>query len=125
MLLMCYGKEKNARRLRRRVNKMFKPLEGEFLFRVKSPIHVLEQVHLGVSSSGLEGLGLNILEYQILGIPVVCTDLIPHREMVTDDVTGLLYPTGDIAKLLCQIRRYLDNEGVYHRIGKAGQESAC
>lgn len=124
VLLMAYGKEKSEAAMRERFEATFAPEEGEFLYRVRAPQHVLGMVDVGVSTSRLEGLGLNVLEYQIEGVPVVCTDLKPHREMVVDGETGLLFPPEDVAQLVRRLRRILSEPDLAKRIGEAGRESA-
>lgn len=123
-LLMCYGKDKKAVELRERFNRMFAPEEGEFLFKVHAPQHLLSQVDIGITTSALEGLGLNVLEYQIQGVPVVCSDLFPHREMVTDGENGLLFETANVAELVRVLRRVLGDPALASRLGEAGRETA-
>ncbi len=91
VLLMAYSaKSKYGRATRRRFSETFAPQEGEFLFRVPDAPRLLPHVDIGVTTSVLEGLGLNVLEFQVESVPVVCTDIKPHREMVEDGVSGLL-----------------------------------
>lgn len=45
---------------------------------------------LFVTSAREETLGLNVLEAQALGLPVVASDIAPHREAVSDGQTGIL-----------------------------------
>lgn len=124
ILLMAYGKPGNEERLREQFNELFKPHEGEFLYKVKAPQHLMDLVTIGVSTSSLEGLGLNILEYQIEGVPVVCTNLQPHQEMVTDEEDGLLFNVGDIAHLVRHLKRLLGDEALCKRLGEAGRQRA-
>lgn len=122
--LMCYGKSKAGRLMRRKFNDLFAPEEGEFFYKVVSPQRLMHRIDLGVSTSALEGLGLNILEYQVEGVPVVCSNLFPHREMVTDGETGLLFEGLDIPDFVRTMRRALDDADLRKKIGEAGRESA-
>jgi glycosyltransferase involved in cell wall biosynthesis len=124
VLLMCYGKAKHGLRLKLKFNAWFAPHEGDFFFQVDGPQHLLPIVDVGVSSSSVEGLGLNILEFQIASIPVVCTNIQAHREMVEDEVTGLLYETSDVNRLTEQIARLLADEALRGRLATAGRERA-
>lgn len=124
VLLMCYGKRNARKNLIRQFESMFAPWEGELLLHVPDPQALLKDCHIGVSASALEGLGLNILEFQMAGLPVICTDLQPHREMVEDGKSGLLYPVGDIAQLTAHLRNLLNDEALAKRIGEGGRLSA-
>lgn len=121
VLLICYGKEGAGRKTRLQFDHYFQPEEGEFLFCVRDPQHLLNQVDIGVSASELEGLGLNILEFQSGGAAVVCSDLDPHKEMVTDGRTGLLYPVTDVPALLRRLKKLVDDEELRRRLGAAGR----
>jgi glycosyltransferase involved in cell wall biosynthesis len=123
-LLMGYGKKESATLVRDFFDSRIDPPHGEFLYRVGQPHSLFETIDIGVSPSSLEGLGLNILEYQSHGIPVVCTDLQPHREMVEDGVTGILYPVGDVDRLTEALRRLINDEGARRMLGEAGRESS-
>ena len=45
-----------------------------------------------------------VMEYLAMGLPVICTDIIPHREMVDDGETGFFYESGDAEQLSKVIR---------------------
>ncbi|MFH0795380.1 MAG: glycosyltransferase family 4 protein [bacterium] len=124
VLLICYGKSKDRRRLRLVFNELIRPEEGEFLFKVENATQLIPQFYLGISTSGLEGLGLALLEYQVEGVPVICSDLAPHREVVTDGETGLLYPVGDLKALKERVRRMLTDAELRTRLAAAGKEKA-
>ena len=124
VLLMAYGKKKAGRRMRREFGKMFAPAEGEFLYKVPSPQRLMSRIDVGVSTSALEGLGLNILEYQVEGVPVVCSDLFPHREMVEDNETGLLFEPLNIADFVRKMKTVLDDAPLRRRLGERGRASA-
>ena len=125
VLLMSYGKGKQKRAMRAKFDEMFAPEEGEFLFHVQAPQHLLQHIDIGVSASSLEGLGLNVLEFQVEGVPVVCTDLPAHREMVEDGQNGLLFPVGDLPALLRMLKKMLDNPELCRQIGEAGRQRAA
>jgi hypothetical protein len=54
---------------------------------------------LGVTSAREETLGLNVLEAQWLGVPVVASDIPAHREALAAGVSGVLVPPEDHAAL--------------------------
>jgi glycosyltransferase involved in cell wall biosynthesis len=124
VLLMAYGKVGDGRRMRKQFNRMFEPEEGEFLYRVQNPQRLMPQIGIGVSTSILEGLGLNILEYQVCGIPVVCTNILPHCEMVVDEKSGFLFEPFNLPQFLRAMRRLIDDPELRDRIGRSGKGSA-
>lgn len=125
VLLMAYSAKINyGRSASFYFNRRFAAHEGEFLFRVPDAPRVLPHIDIGVSPSILEGLGLNILEFQVEGVPVVCADIQPHREMVEDGVSGLLFPPYDVAACVRKIRELLDDPELARRIGEGGRTAA-
>jgi len=123
-LLMAYGKISEGRKMRKQFNGQIGPEEGEFLYRVKNPQRLMQQIGIGVSTSILEGLGLNILEYQISGVPVVCTDLMPHREMVNHGENGFLFEGCNLADFLRCMRKLLKDGALRTQLGQTGYASA-
>jgi glycosyltransferase involved in cell wall biosynthesis len=123
-LLMGYGKLSVGDRTRAYFWERIAPREGEVLLRVGQPYPLFPRIDIGISPSSLEGLGLNLLEFQIHGIPVVCTDLKPHREMVAHEVSGLMYPVGDVEALVDCLRRLIQDAGLRRRLGDGGRLAA-
>ncbi len=68
---------------------------------------LLEQADLGVLSSRSEGLPLALLEYALVGLPVVCTEVGQCREVVED--TTLLVPPSNPEALAEAIKFYFYN----------------
>ena len=69
----------------------------------------LEKSDLYVTTSHHEGMPLATLEAMAWGVPVVASDVSGNRDIVVDEVTGLLYPLGDTEKLSKAILRSLNN----------------
>ncbi|PKD21155.1 hypothetical protein APR41_12125 [Salegentibacter salinarum] len=68
---------------------------------------LLEQADLGVLSSRSEGLPLTLLEYGLVGLPVVCTEVGQCRELVGDE--ALLVPPSNAQALERALRFYFQN----------------
>jgi glycosyltransferase involved in cell wall biosynthesis len=75
--------------------------------RISNVFSLLKQVDLGVLSSRSEGLPLALLEYGLVGIPVVCTDVGQCREVVDD--AALLVPPSNSEVLAEAIEYYFYN----------------
>jgi glycosyltransferase involved in cell wall biosynthesis len=63
-----------------------------------------------VNPSIREGWGLNVIEANALGVPVVAYDVPGLRDSVQDEITGLLVESGNISALAKQIIRILQND---------------
>src|SRR5690348_4615450 len=58
-----------------------------------------------ISPSRGEGLPLSVLEAMAIGLPVVLSDIAPHREIVKDGSGPALVPVGDVVALSHEMRR--------------------
>jgi glycosyltransferase involved in cell wall biosynthesis len=62
---------------------------------VKDSSRYLKAFDVFVSGSRSEGFGLSVFEAYTAGLPVVCSDIIPHREALGD--RGVYFEKGDVA----------------------------
>ena len=76
-----------------------------------------------VFPSVTETLGLVILEGMASGLPVVAARSGPTMEQVTDGVNGLIFDSGDEARLDAALNRLADSE-LRERIRKAARAEA-
>ena len=101
--------------------------DGSRLREVAGDLGVLGDVELlgGVTSDGLEqlyaraslllspsqgeGFGMTVLEAMARGVPVVCSDIPPSREVAGD--AAVWFPPEDAGALAAAIRRVLAGEG--------------
>ena len=67
-----------------------------------------------VLPSHAEGLGMVVLEAMACGTPVVVTDMVGARDLISDGNAGLVVPTGDVAALAAALQR-LHNEPDWRR----------
>ncbi len=74
-----------------------------------------------VLGSEFEGMSNSLMEAMSIGLPCIASDIAPNRELITDDVTGLLFPTGkspDLAKLCSKV---LSDADLASRLGQAAR----
>lgn len=75
-------------------------------------------------SHAYETFGKSILESYAFGRAVVASDLGSRRELVTHNETGLLYPVGDVNRLVDAIRCLRDDPQLAATMGGRGRERA-
>lgn len=81
---------------------------------------LLHGAHVMVLSSRSEAMPLSIMEAMSAGLPVIASNVGGISEQVTDEVTGLLVPPGDVAAMKAALQRMLDPATRY-RMGLSGR----
>jgi glycosyltransferase involved in cell wall biosynthesis len=85
---------------------------------------VLRQAHIVCLPSYREGLPKSLLEASASGLPIVTTDAVGCRDVVTHGVNGLLVPTKQIAPLVCALRVLILDPELRHAMGANGRKRA-
>lgn len=62
-----------------------------------------------VLPSQFEGMSNSLMEAMSAGVPAVASDILPNRELITHEQTGLLFPAGDRAELAKRIERLIQH----------------
>lgn len=96
----------------------------EWLGHVDDMPGLLASVDIMVLPSYREGLPKTLIEAAACALPLVTTDVPGCREVVTDNVDGLLVPVKDATALANAIARLHDNPELAQRLGKAAQQKA-
>ncbi len=65
---------------------------------------------LGISTSKQEGLGLNLIEELLSGIPVIASMDRGHKEVVVPSANGFLYPQGDLNYFIQRVEEISTNQ---------------
>ena len=69
-----------------------------------------------------EGIPRSLLEGAAMGKPVITTDSVGCREVVDDEVNGLLVPVKNAGALAQAMMRMIEHPEMRNRMGKAGRE---
>jgi glycosyltransferase involved in cell wall biosynthesis len=85
---------------------------------VENPERIVKSSQAAVVCSHLEPFGRGTVETMMCGVPVVGANSGGTVEIIEDEVSGLLYPVGDIAALANQLRRLVKNEDFRQILGK-------
>ncbi|MBC8466755.1 MAG: glycosyltransferase [Deltaproteobacteria bacterium] len=86
---------------------------------------LLHGADMFVSCSEAEGLPNVLLEAQASGLPVVASDIPPHREALHDTAHQFLFPHDDIQGAVDNIVRILNEPHLYNRLSEAGRAHVC
>ena len=83
---------------------------------------VFRQTHIVCLPSYREGLPKVLLEAAACGLAIVTTDTPGCREIVRDNINGLLVPVRDSGALAQALKCLIDNPELRKQIGAAGRK---
>jgi len=121
-LLFIAGEGKMEAKLKQQVANM--NLQGHVHFApVFNPSgRILSLFNIFVMPSLDEGFGLSGMEAQVVGLPVVASDVGGIPTFVQHEKTGLLVPPGDVDKLAEAIIRIMEDQELARRLGQQARE---
>jgi glycosyltransferase involved in cell wall biosynthesis len=94
----------------------------QFLGRRKDVEKLVSSFSVGVLSTFTEGISNSIMEYMVMGKPVIASDCAGSREIVLHGKTGFLVPPQDPEALADRIALLLDRPDEARRMGAAGRK---
>lgn len=86
--------------------------------------YIMDQADIVLVCSRMEAAGRVILESMLLGKPIIGTNTGGTPEMIREGETGLLYEPGNIAQLVNQIEKLIDNPKLMQKIAENGAKFA-
>ena len=87
-----------------------------------SPVYQASDIVVQASSTFPEGLSRVLMEAAAHGKPVIATDLVGNRALVTHQQTGLLVRPGDAAQLAEAMLTLLNDPATAHAYGRQGRQ---
>ncbi|MFN6136203.1 MAG: glycosyltransferase family 4 protein [Bacteroidota bacterium] len=90
----------------------------------QTKIRLLSAAHVAVNPSRKEGWGITNIESNACGTPVVSADSPGLRDSISNGVSGLLYPYGNIADLAQQMVRVLSDSELRSALSRGAVEWA-
>jgi phosphatidylinositol alpha-mannosyltransferase len=87
------------------------------------PYHAAAEVFCA-PSTGRESFGIVLVEAMAAGLPVIASDIPGYREVVRDQVEGLLVPPRDPPALARSLEQVLEDADLAKRLGEAGRQRA-
>ena len=88
----------------------------------KNIVEELNKANLFVQSSRWESFGNALCEAMATGLPVISTDCLGPREIIRDNVDGLLVPTENVEALADAIRQIFTNQELRLRLASRAPE---
>jgi glycosyltransferase involved in cell wall biosynthesis len=86
------------------------------------PYHILKDTDVFAHASYAESFGLSIAESQLIGIPVVATNVGGVPEVVNNGKSGILVPPGNSSMLATEIIRLLKDKQLREDFGNFGKK---
>jgi glycosyltransferase involved in cell wall biosynthesis len=84
----------------------------------------LSVADIGVFPSQFEGFPISLIEKMAMGLAVVTSDINVFKEIIEDDVNGVIYSVNDFHSLAEHIIMLLKDDEMRIRLGKKAQETA-
>lgn len=95
-----------------------------FLGKRTNVLSYLKKAHVGVLCSESEGFSNSILEYQLSGLPVVCSNVGGNPEAVIEGENGYLYQAGNVQELASKLIKLLSNPKEMELMGARAKANA-
>ena len=115
-VLLLVGEGPDRARLERRIDAL--SLQNRVLLTgFREDVECLMAISdIGLLTSIREGLPRILVQYAIMGLPVIATDIPGVREIITPNVTGFLVPSTDLAQMMGPLQTLLRSEATRMRI---------
>lgn len=92
------------------------------------PVDGIEQLastmDVGIMSSHCEAFGRVTVEYMLQNLAVIANDEGANKEIVNNEITGLIYPHGSTVALADNMERLIKDRTLLSTLGKNGREDA-
>ena len=85
---------------------------------------VYKMADIGVSSSKQEGMGLNLVEEMMCGLPVVATKIRGHDEVIDDRHNGFFFMQGNTSQFVSHILTLKRDKALYQKLSKNALKKA-
>ncbi len=108
--------------LRRQVEELRISDRVFLLGRITPPFDIMSACEVGVFPSLAEAIGLAMLEFMALKIPIVATDVCGIPEVINSEDVGILTPPKDPSNLADSIIRVLKDKQLSRRLSENGRK---
>ena len=94
----------------------------KYLGQVKDMVALYKKIHVAILPSYREGLPKGLLEAASCGKPIITTDVPGCREIVINEINGILVPPKDINALINAMKKLINNKKLRKSMGNKGRE---
>jgi glycosyltransferase involved in cell wall biosynthesis len=124
--LIFRGEGKLANHIKKIISR-YEMNERVFIEKPESDIlRTFDNIDLLVSASTeIEGFGLVLIEAASIGIPVIASNISAHREIITNNINGLLFEPGNVMDLSKKIEKVLKDEKLYQSLSYKGYQNVA
>ena len=84
---------------------------------------LMAMADVGISSSRMEGLPMNVAEEMFCGLPVIATNIRGHSDLITNKNNGMLYPDSDQNTFIECVTDLYHSKKLRKQLSKNAQES--
>ena len=119
------GKGEKEEQIREMVRKNNLEHKIRFLGFRRDIDQVYKMADIGVSSSRQEGMGLNLVEEMMCGLPVVATKIRGHDEVIDDQCNGLFFTQGNSSQFIDHILSLKKDKILYQRLSENALKKAA
>ena len=85
-------------------------------------IDLYKKIHVVILPSYREGLPKGLLEAASCGKPIITTDVPGCREIVRNEINGILIPPKDTNALINAMKKLINNKKLRKSMGNKGRE---
>lgn len=83
---------------------------------------LLKQVNAFCLPSAFEGMSNSLMEAMLAKVPVAVSDIDANTDLVTDGITGLVFPRGDSPEMAKRLKRLLTEQPLSENLSAAAHE---
>jgi len=87
-------------------------------------VTIYNSISVFISSPVIDGFGLTGLEAMACGAVLVCSEYKGAKEYAIDNYNALISPIGDIEKLISNVKKVFDDDGLRNRLMENGVNTA-
>ncbi|MBU1201195.1 MAG: glycosyltransferase family 4 protein [Nanoarchaeota archaeon] len=95
-----------------------------FLKTKEEVIKEIKKSHVLVHPSAVEGFGITVIEGMAAGVPVICSDIEPLKEVTNNGLCGLIFKLDDYKELAEKIKTLKNDKEKYEEMKEKGLKRA-
>lgn len=123
VIFLSFGKGPMKRQLEKKISELGLSKNVILTGFQENILELIPGLDLLVSTSTAEGLGTNLLDGMLAGVPVIATDVGGIPEIIQDEINGRLFHPGDADLLANEILELINNDSERNKYVENGLQS--